>query len=365
MRYRQLGSTGMYISELGLGTMTFGGGKEGIFSHFGAQDQAQADAMVRAAYDAGVNYFDTANIYNNGQSEDVLGRALSNAGIPRDQAIIGSKVFGLMDEKQKNPLQAPNDSGLSRRHIMNAVEETLKRLNTDYLDLYQAHGFDPDCPLEETLRAFDDLITAGKVRYIGCSNWAAWNVVEALGISSLNGFHRLESVQAYYSLAGRGVERELVPAMDRHGLSMLVWSPLASGFLTGKYDQTGRLIGKGEAARRAAFNFPPVDMERGYTINEIMKPMAASRGISVAQIALAWLLHQPVVTSVIVGARKIEQLEDNLGAAGVTLTEEELKALDKASELPLEYPGWMVKWQAARHLSWRKGLPPDPTPPSQ
>ncbi|MBN2568835.1 MAG: aldo/keto reductase [Deltaproteobacteria bacterium] len=172
MRYHTFGSTGLYISVLGLGTMTFGGGVSDVYSHFGAQDQAQADAMVRLAFDAGVNYFDTSNIYNNGEAEDLLGKALSNVGIQRDQVIIGSKVFGLMEGRQENARRTPNDSGLSRRHIMNSIEGTLKRLNTD-LDLYQAHGFDPDTPIEETLRAFDDLINSGKVRYIGCSNWPA------------------------------------------------------------------------------------------------------------------------------------------------------------------------------------------------
>ena len=338
-------------------------GGKAFFSAFGTQDQTQADAMVRYALDAGVNFFDTSDIYNAGEAETVLGQALRNLDIPRDQVVIGSKAFGLVDGPDRNARRSPNDSGLSRRYILQAIERSLTRLGTDYLDLYQAHGFDPVTPLEETLRTFDDLIREGKVRYIGCSNWPAWAVMEALGVSAQKNLHRMESVQLYYSLAGRDVERELVPMMLRHGLSMIIWSALCGGFLAGKYTQSDSSAGESESGRRAVFDFPPLDRTRGDRVVNAMRPIAESRGVSVAQIAIAWLLQQPVVASVIVGVRRMDQLEDNLAAVDVRLSEEELAILDEASALPLEYPGWMRQFQDARHLSWRKDLPPDASVP--
>ncbi|WP_434385993.1 aldo/keto reductase [Melittangium boletus] len=331
MNYRMLGRTGLYVSELCFGAMTFGG--EGMFKVVGNQGQAEADALVGRCLDAGINFFDTANVYSNGQSEQMLGKAL---GERRKDVVLATKVRGRMGP-------GPNDVGLTRGHILDSVHASLKRLGTDYIDLYQIHGFDPVTPLDETLRALDDLVRQGKVRYLGASNLAAWQLMKALGISEHRGLSRFESLQAYYSIAGRDLERELVPLMKDQQVGLMVWSPLAGGFLSGKFrrDTQGP-----EGARRTSFDFPPVDRERAWPIIDVMDGIARAHATSVARVALAWLLHQAHVTTIIIGARTAEQLEDNLQAPTLKLTAEQLAALDKASELPPEYPGWMVTRQS-------------------
>lgn len=332
MRYNRLGRTGLFVSELCLGTMTFGA-TEGRWKMMGQLDQDAADAVVKSAFDAGINFYDTANVYAEGTSEERLGQAVRNLGLPREQLVIATKVLGPMGPDI-------NARGLSRKHIMDQVKASLRRLQTDYVDLYQVHGFDPTTPIEETVRALDDLVRQGLVRYVGVSNWAAWQIVKAHGLSAAQGLARFESLQAYYTVAGRDLERELVPMLRSEEVGLMVWSPLAGGLLSGKYSREG----EGEG-RRANFDFPPVDKGRAFDIIDVMRPMAQARGVSVAQIAIAWLLHQRVVTSVIIGVRRLDQLADNLAACAVTLSLEDLAALDAASRLPPEYPGWMLAVQ--------------------
>jgi len=332
MRYNQLGRTGLSVSELCLGTMTFGA-TEGRWAAMGQLDQPTADAMVKTAFEADINFYDTANVYAEGTSEERLGQAIRNLGLAREDVVIATKVLGPMGP-------GINARGLSRAHIMDQIKASLRRLQTDHIDLYQVHGFDPLTPIEETVRALDDLVRQGHVRYVGVSNWAAWQIVKAHGISRAENLARFESLQAYYTIAGRDLERELVPMMRSEGVGLMVWSPLAGGLLSGKYSREG----EGEG-RRADFDFPPVNKDRAFDIIDVIRPMAQARGVSVAQVALAWLLHQRVVTSVIVGARRIEQLTDNIAACEVDLTEAELAALDEASRLAPEYPGWMLGLQ--------------------
>jgi aryl-alcohol dehydrogenase-like predicted oxidoreductase len=335
MRYNKLGNTGVFVSELCLGTMTFGGEGD-VWSKIGDLQQADADTLIGRALDAGINFIDTADVYSVGQSETMTGQALKNLKVPRENVIVATKVFG---ETGTNGI---NSRGLTRHHILNGVKASLKRLQLDHIDLYQVHGFDPATPIEETVRALDNLVQHGHVRYVGVSNWAAWQIVKALGVSERLGLSRFQSLQAYYTLAGRDLEREIIPALTSEQLGLMVWSPLAGGLLSGKYgrDQAGE-----KGSRRASFDFPPVDKERGYDCIDVMRSIADKRDVSVAQIALAWLLHQQAVTSVIIGAKKIEQLDDNIGATDVKLDADELAALDKVSVLPAEYPGWMLDRQ--------------------
>ncbi len=337
MRYNKLGRTGLFVSELCFGTMTFGG--SGGFGAVGTVQQAEADALLGRALEAGINFIDTADTYSEGAAERITGQALKNLGVKRDEVIVATKVFGDMGS-------GPNGRGSSRGHILDAARASLQRLQLDHIDLYQLHGFDPATPLEETLGALNDLVRQGLVRYIGVSNWAAWQIAQALGVSRLRGLEGFASLQAYYTLAARDVEREIVPMLASEGLGLLVWSPLAGGLLSGKYSRERQ---SAEGSRRTAFAFPPVEMERAYTIIDLLREMADRKGVSVAQLAIAWLLHQPRVTSVLLGTKRSEQLEDNLGAVDVVLSEEELRSLDGASALPAEYPGWMLDfWSGAR-----------------
>lgn len=332
MRYNRLGRTGLIVSELCLGTMTFGG-DEGIWGRIGQLQQEEADGLVKAALDAGINFFDTANIYAEGRSERILGQALRNLGVARDEVVVATKVVGRMHA-------GPNGAGASRGHILAQVEKSLERLGTGHIDLYQIHGFDAATPIEETLQALDSLVRRGTVRYIGLSNWAAWQVMKAVGIAAAHDYAPIASLQAYYTIAGRDLEREVIPMLDSEGVGLMVWSPLAGGFLSGKYTREG----DGEG-RRAGFDFPPVDKARGYDVIDVLRELAAAKGRSVAQLALAWLLHQRAVSSVIIGAKRPEQLADNLAAADVEFTPDELARLDAVSKLPAEYPGWMLERQ--------------------
>ncbi len=335
MRYTRLGSTGLFVSELCLGTMTFGGGDAGIWSHIGKLQQDEVDGLVRRSLEAGINFLDTANVYSAGRSEELTGQALKNLGVKRDDVVVATKVFGDMSP-------GPNGRGVSRYHVIEAATASLRRLQLDHIDLYQIHGFDPATPIEEQLRALDTLVQQGHVRYIGVSNWAAWQIVKALGISERLGLARFASLQAYYTVAGRDLERELVPMMQSEGLGLLVWSPLAGGLLSGKFSRQGS---SETGSRRTTFDFPPVQMDRAWDVIDALAPIAAAKGVSVAQIAIAWLLHQPVVTSVIIGAKRLDQLDDNLAAVDVRLTADELAAIDRVSALPAEYPGWMLDRQ--------------------
>lgn len=341
MRYRTLGPSGLLVSELCLGTMTFGG-SDGMWGQIGQLRQDEADTLVRTALDAGINFIDTANVYAGGESERILGQSLRNLGIARDDVVIATKVLGPMGE-------GPNARGASRAHILAQAKASLGRLQMDHIDLYQIHGFDPLTPIAETLEALDTLVRQGHVRYIGLSNWAAWQIVKAVGIAEARQLAPILSLQAYYTLVGRDLEREIVPMLQAEGIGLMVWSPLAGGFLSGKYSDGS----KANEGRRASFNFPPVDLGRGDAAIAVMREIASARGCSVAQVALAWLLHQPVVTSVIVGAKRIDQLQDNIRATEVMLSAEDLAALDAVTKLPAEYPGWMLERQSEYRAAFR------------
>ena len=337
MRYRQLGQTGLHVSELCLGTMTFGGGD--VWTAIGEVQQADADGLVRRALDAGINFIDTADIYSGGQSEVITGAALKNLGVKRTDVVLATKAYGATGP-------GPNDRGASRGHIMDAVKASLQRLGTDYIDLYQMHGFDPITPVEETVRALDDLVRQGLVRYVGCSNARAWQVMKALGVAEKHGWARFESLQAYYTLAGRDLERDIVSMLNDQKVGLLVWSPLAGGLLSGKISRDQAAP---DGSRRAAMAFPPVEEARAFDCIDAMRPIAAAHGVSVAQVAIAWLLHQSHVTSVIVGAKRLDQLDDNIAATALQLSDAEMQALDAVSALPAEYPGWMFDFFVDRH----------------
>ncbi len=341
MRMKRLGNTGLVVSEICLGAMTFGGQSGGIWAAIGQLGQEDVNGIVRTAIERGVNFVDTADVYHAGGSEILTGQALKTLGVARDSIVVATKVLGRMGP-------GPNQAGLSRAHILHAVDQSLKRLQLDYIDLYQIHGRDPLTPLEETLGALDDCVRAGKVRYLGLCNLSAWEIARALGISEREGYARFESVQAYYTLAGRDLEREIVPLANDQHLAILPWSPLAGGLLSGKFTRDG----KGpEGARRLSFDFPPVNRDRLFNCIDAMRPIAAEHGVSIARVALAYLLHKSHVTSVIIGAKTGEQLVDNIAAAELRLSDQEMATLDGVSALPPEYPGWMFERQGSDRLS--------------
>src|ERR1700722_754981 len=339
MEYATLGNTGLLVSKLCFGTMTFGDGR-GIFKAIGAQGQTEADELVKTSFERGINFFDTADVYTEGESEKILGQSLKNLNIARADVVIATKVYGRVG-------MGRNDVGASRGHIMDGVEASLRRLQTDHIDLYQIHANDSVTPVEETLRALDTLVQQGKVRYTGCSNWQAWKIAKALGITEFKNLARFDTLQAYYSIAGRDLERELVPLLESEKVGLLVWSPLAGGLLSGKFSRTNQ---KPADSRRSEFDFPLVDKERTWNILDVMAPIAKAHGCSPARLSLAWLLAKPVVTSVIVGAKRLDQLQDNLAAVELTLTQDELRQLDEVSALPPEYPGWVLPFQGADRL---------------
>ena len=341
MRYNQLGNTGLFVSELCLGTMTFGEANPGSpWGSIADVDQAMADKIVESSLAAGVNFIDTADVYSFGNSEKLLGQALKNLGVPRKDVVIATKVYGVMGDK-------PNDRGASRGHIMDSVQASLDRLQTDHIDLYQIHATDTVTPIEETLRAMDDLVSRGLVRYVGVSNWQAWRIAKALGISERRGFARFETVQAYYSIAGRDLERDIVPLMAEEKLGLMVWSPLAGGLLSGKYGPGAPGNGEG---RRASFDFPPVDKDRAWACVAAMREVAEKHGSNVATVALAWILAKPFVTSIIIGAKRLDQLDQNLAAVKLKLDGDDIAKLDQVSALPAEYPGWMLARQGAQRV---------------
>jgi aryl-alcohol dehydrogenase-like predicted oxidoreductase len=336
MKYRFLGNTGLRVSALCMGTMTFGKGFFGI----GEVEQDNATALVKRALDGGINFFDTADIYSRGQSETILGRALEQLGIDRDSVVVATKVRGPMSDAAAQNTGDVNNIGLSRKHIIASCEASLRRLGTDHIDLYQIHGWDNLTPLEETMRALDDLVREGKVRYIGCSNLAAWQVVKANAIAAGSGGAAFCSLQAYYSLVGRDLELGLLPMCVEEGIGVMVWSPLAGGFITGKYR---RNQDDPEGARRTNFDFPPIDRERGYDVVEQLDVLAKQKDSSIPRLALSWVLQQQGVSTAIIGAKKMSQLEDNLAAVDVSWTDEELQSLAAITPPPKIYPNWMLQ----------------------
>lgn len=338
MKYKFLGDTGVLVSELCLGTMTFGG--EGYFEVMGKVDQLEATAQVKTAFDKGINFFDTANVYSYGRAEEMLGAAFTDLALCRDEVVIATKARGRM-------YPGANQIGLSRLHLMSSVDSSLHRLGMDYIDVFYVHGVDEYTALEETMRGLEDLVRSGKVRYIGVSNHTAWQIMKANGIAEKNGWTKFVACQHYYSIAGRELERELVAMMKDQNLALMPWSPLAGGFLSGKFTRNNESTGDN---RRDSFDFPPVDKEKAYDIIEAIQPIAENHGVSVAQIALAWLLHQKSVTSVIIGAKRPDQLLDNIAAVDVTLTAEELAILDRVSAIKPEYPAWMIERQSRDRL---------------
>ncbi len=338
MKYNQLGNTGMFVSEICLGTMTFGGG--GFWKVVGELDQKNATGLVSRSLEAGVNFIDTADVYSEGQSEKITGQALKDVGIRRSDIVLATKCYGRTGK-------GPNDIGASRGHIMDSVARSLERLQTDHIDLYQIHATDSVTPVEETMRALDDLTRNGMVRYVGVSNWQAWKIMKAQGVSQNHGWARFETLQAYYSIAGRDLEREIVPLLNDQKIGLMVWSPLAGGLLSGKF---GPGSNGPEGARRVAFDFPPVDKDRAWKCVDAMRQIGNARGVSVARVALAYVLAKPFVTTVIIGAKTMEQLDDNLEAAKLALTPDEMKTLDDVSALLSEYPGWMLARQGAERV---------------
>ena len=338
MKYKQLGNTGLYVSEVCLGAMTFGQ-NPGRFAAIAGLGQDEADAIIGRSLEAGVNFIDTADVYSAGASETMVGQALKNLGVRRQDVVIATKTFGEMT-------RAPNDRGASRGHIMDSVHASLERLQTEHIDLYQIHGNDAVTPVDETLRALDDLVSQGLVRYIGVSNWSAWKIAKALGVSAAKDYARFETLQAYYSIAGRELERELVPMLSEEKLGLMVWSPLAGGLLSGKYGPDSA----SNSGRRVSFDFPPVNKDRAWEIIAAMRKIGDAQGVSVAQIALAWLLAKPAVMSVIIGAKTVEQLDDNLAATKVVLSADDMKTLDDISALSPEYPAWMFTMQGSNRV---------------
>jgi len=332
MRTKTLGRTGLLVSEMCLGTNTFGGKGNPMWEPIGGLDVREATAMVARAFEGGVNFFDTANIYGGGDSENVLGQSLKEAGVPRDEAVILTKG-GMRMSPGKNGV------GATRAHLTQALDGSLKRLGTDYVDVYMLHQFDRLTPIEETLRAMDDFVRAGKVRYLGCSNLSAWQIAHALGVSERESLSRFEVTEAYYSVAVRDIEREIVPmALDRN-VGIMVWGALLGGILTGKYKRDGDLPG---GTRFSGGIWMPFDKERTFNTLDVLTKIAQKKGATPGQIAIAWLLHQPVMTSVAFGSRTIAQLDSNIAAAKITLSAEELSVVDAVSALPVEYPAWKL-----------------------
>jgi aryl-alcohol dehydrogenase-like predicted oxidoreductase len=354
MKYAQLGNTGVFVSRLCLGAMTFGGSENAVTTAIGRLSQNETNTVVGDALVAGINFIDTADVYGGGASEQRLGEALKGQ---RHDVVLATKAGGRMGP-------GPNQIGQSRLHMMAAVEGSLKRLQTDHIDLYQIHNFDPLVPLEDVLQTLDDLVRQGKVRYIGCSNLAAWQLMKALGISERNGFARFVSIQSFYSLAGRDIERELIPAIEDQKLGLLCWSPLAGGLLSGKFDRTGTIDPN---SRRATIQFPPVDESRTFDVIKVLKAIAIRHTTSAAQVALAWLLAQPQVTSVISGVKSPAQLADNLAAMELVLENDDMLKLDEVSRCAPSYPGWIQSYNAQGRVpadqlfngkSWKLGEKP-------
>ncbi len=334
MKYNQLGKTGVLVSELCLGAMTFGG--KGYWKAIGEQSQEEVNLLIQTAIDHGINFIDTANAYSEGLSEIMLGKALSSLGFPRQQLVIATKLRLPMGS-------GANQVGLSRLHIADSVNDSLSRLGLSHIDLLYIHGVDPITPLEETMRGLEDVVRSGKVRYLGISNHPAWMVAKANGIADKMGWTKFVATQNYYSIAGRDIERGLVPMALSEGLALMPWSPLAGGFMSGKFTRNNEVAGD---SRRDSFDFPPINKAKAYDIIEVLLQVGAAHKVSAAQVALAYILRKPAVTSVIIGAKKQDQLLDNIASTKLELTAGELQQLDSISALTPEYPGWMLERQA-------------------
>ncbi|MFL9836429.1 aldo/keto reductase [Flavobacterium sp. ST-75] len=332
MKYNFLGNTGLLVSEICFGTMTFGG--RGFWEAIGKIQQEEVNGLMKSVVDSGVNFIDTANVYSYGESERLLGQSVKDLGLNRNELVIATKVRGRMDEK-------PNNIGLSRYHIFNSVDESLQRLQLDHIDILYVHGVDNRTPIEETMRALNDIVLSGKVRYIAVCNWPAWMVMKAQGIADKNGWNKFIGLQYYYSLSGRDIEREIVPLALDQNLAIMPWSPLAGGFLSGKYTREGQASG----SRREAFDFPPVNKDKAYDIIDGLVQVGEKHNVTPAQVALAWVRQQQGITSTIIGAKNSNQLQDNIRSVDVELTEKDLQLLDELSALPKEYPQWMVERQ--------------------
>jgi aryl-alcohol dehydrogenase-like predicted oxidoreductase len=330
MRYRQLGNTGIFVSQFGLGTLNFGGADSPFWSTTGALDDHAADELIGLAVDAGVNLIDTADVYGEGQSEDIIGRVL---GARRDQVLLATKGYA-----RTGP--GPNDVGSSRLSIRRAIDTSLRRLRTDRIDLYQLHNLDPLTGPEETLAALDVAVAQGKVLYVGASNLAAWELMRFLGAAERDKLARFVSMQSYYSLVGRDIEHEILPAVRAANLGLLVYAPLAGGLLSGTYDRNGTTTDVTRRKLLGDFEFPPVNRERAYDVIDVARAVAQRHGVSMARVALAWVLTRPGVTSVLLGARRAAQLTDNLAALDLTLTDQDVKELETVSALPTPYPDW-------------------------
>ena len=333
MKYNELGKTGVLVSELCLGTMTFGG--KGMWQAIGQLPQDEVNQIVKNSVDSGINFIDTANAYSEGLSETLLGESLKQLGISHQNVVIATKVRLRMG-------QGANQVGLSRLHIMDSVNDSLTRLQLSHIDLLYIHGVDPITPLEETMRGLEDVVRSGKVRYIGISNHPAWMVVKANSYAEKLGWTKFVASQNYYSIAGRDIEREIVPMALNENIGIMPWSPLAGGFLSGKFTRNSKVTGN---SRRDSFDFPPVNKEKAYDIIDVMEVIANQYKVSVATVALAWVINQPGITSTIIGAKTLDQLTDNIKAVSLELTPGELKQLNDASALSPEYPGWMVNRQ--------------------
>jgi aryl-alcohol dehydrogenase-like predicted oxidoreductase len=333
MKYKQLGKTGVLVSELCFGTMTFGG--KGYWKAIGQLPEDESTQLVKTALDKGINFFDTANAYSEGLAETLLGKALKSLGIGRQEVFIATKVRLRMGE-------GPNQVGLSKLHILASVDDSLKRMGLSHIDMLYIHGVDPVTPLEETMRALEDVVRAGKVRYLGISNHPAWMVMKANSIAASAGWTKFVASQNFYSIASRDIEREIVPMALSENISIMPWSPLAGGFLSGKYTRDIKLAG---SSRRDTFDFPPINKEKAFDIIDVMAKIGKEHNASVARVALSWTNEKPGVTSVIIGAKNQDQLLDNLACTELQLTQEEIKELDTISALTPEYPGWMVDRQ--------------------
>ena len=335
MKYNYFGRTGLYVSELCFGTMTFGG--KGYWEAIGKIQQEGVNELMTAVIDSGINFIDTANIYSFGESELLLGQSIKDLGLNRNDLVIATKVRGRMSAGK-------NDVGLSRYHILQSIDQSLQRLQMDHVDILYVHGVDPKTPVEQTMHALNDVVQSGKVRYIAVCNWPAWMVMKAQGIAARNGWHQFEGLQYYYSLSSRDIEREVLPMAADQKLAVMPWSPLAGGFLSGKYS---RSIERVSNSRRDTFDFPPVNRDKAYDIIDVIIEIGEQHGVSAAQIALAWVRHQPDVTSTIIGAKNVSQLLDNVKSTEVVLTTDDLEKINEVSALPAEYPGWMVARQSS------------------
>jgi len=333
MKYNELGKTGVLVSELCLGTMTFGG--KGMWQAIGQLPQDEVNQIVKTSLDSGINFIDTANAYSEGLSETLLGESLKKLGISHQNVVVATKVRLRMGP-------GANQIGLSRLHIMDSVNDSLRRLQLQHIDLLYIHGVDSITPIEETMRGLEDVVRSGKVRYIGISNHPAWMVVKANSYADKMGWTKFVASQNFYSVASRDIEREIIPMALSEDISIMPWSPLAGGFLSGKFSRNNVVAGN---SRRDSFDFPPINKEKAYEIIDIMEAVADQHNVSVATVALNWVIRQPGITSTIIGAKTLEQLNDNIKAVTLELTTDEMEQLNAASALAPEYPGWMVNRQ--------------------